>query len=129
MVTANSITFQFTNEEITRFWSKVAIYWPRACWLWKAAKCNNGYGSFSTRSREFRTHRIAYYLHYGTDPQQLLVIHSCDVRACCNPIHLRLGTQQDNMDDCTLRGRRNWPKGILNGNHKHHILKGDLIKR
>ena len=42
---------------------------------------------------------------YGEIPKGLLVMHKCDTRACCNPDHLQLGTQKDNMADCAAKGR------------------------
>jgi hypothetical protein len=35
----------------------------------------------------------------------MVVCHSCDVRACCNPDHLWLGTQSDNIKDAIAKGR------------------------
>jgi len=32
-------------------------------------------------------------------------MHTCDNRRCCNPAHLRIGTQQDNIDDMIQKGR------------------------
>ncbi len=36
-------------------------------------------------------------------------MHSCDVQACVNPGHLRIGTHADNHADCVAKGR--YPKG------------------
>lgn len=32
-------------------------------------------------------------------------LHRCDNPPCVNPLHLYAGTQADNMQDCTRRGR------------------------
>jgi hypothetical protein len=32
-------------------------------------------------------------------------MHMCDVRRCCNPAHLRLGTQSENVFDASAKGR------------------------
>jgi uncharacterized protein (DUF433 family) len=54
-----------------------------------------------------------------------MVLHSCDNRLCVNLDHLRLGTQQDNMDDMARRGRapgrgltRTYPIGDAHPNSK-----------
>jgi predicted amino acid dehydrogenase len=33
------------------------------------------------------------------------VLHRCDTPRCCNPAHLFLGTQLDNIADATAKGR------------------------
>jgi len=35
----------------------------------------------------------------------MVVMHSCDCRACVNPAHLSLGTQADNLNDCRTKLR------------------------
>ncbi len=50
--------------------------------------------------------RVAFNLGTGQDiPQGLKVLHSCDHPICCNPAHLRLGTQKDNALDRSVRLR------------------------
>lgn len=39
-------------------------------------------------------------------PAGLSVLHKCDNRPCCNPLHLFCGTQQDNIADCIKKGRK-----------------------
>lgn len=50
-------------------------------------------------------HRLAYALHSGRALAGLLVLHGCDVRACCNPAHLGIGTHAENLEQARQRGR------------------------
>jgi hypothetical protein len=94
-----------------KFWKDVDIQGPDDCWPWLRKKDKAGYGRFARgtagRLGIFSAHRTAYYLTYGEIPKGLFVLHSCDYRCCCNPKHLRLGTQSDNMKDMWDRGRAN----------------------
>jgi hypothetical protein len=46
-----------------------------------------------------------YEERLGPVPKNLYVLHHCDERSCCNPEHLYVGTQKDNMRDMVARGR------------------------
>ena len=48
---------------------------------------------------------MAWMLVNGPIPDGLLILHHCDNPPCCNPIHLFLGTQSDNMRDAASKGR------------------------
>ena len=50
-------------------------------------------------------HRLMWEQKNGPVPDGLFVLHRCDVRACCNPDHLFLGTPLDNMQDMHAKGR------------------------
>lgn len=96
----------FRPEDIQRFWGKVNCDSnAHHCWDWMTA--NNGrYGYFNMgQAGSFKTNRVAYFLHYDKDPGELKVLHSCDRGICCNPFHLSLGTQDDNMNDMVERKR------------------------
>jgi hypothetical protein len=85
------------------------------CWLWIGATTPKGYGQLYYPPRNMvRAHVVSYEIHKGKR-YGLNVLHSCDVRCCVNPDHLRLGTQLENMKDREDRHRRAPPKGVLNG--------------
>lgn len=91
---------------IMRFWSKVDIRTPEECWNWQAGLNGNGYGSFKLASYQTVTaSRLALIINKRVEPAGMLVLHHCDNPPCCNPAHLYFGTNQQNMDDMSERGR------------------------
>jgi HNH endonuclease len=76
------------------------------CWHFRGSITGNGYGHVSySRGTEY-THRLAAMLFLDLDLKDGRVVrHVCDVPACFNPDHLRLGTQADNMRDAAETGR------------------------
>lgn len=75
------------------------------CLLYPYSKDSRGYGLVggfgSGKSKS--AHRLVYQMVYGVEPDT--VLHTCDVRACCNKRHLRNGTQADNNKDRANKGR------------------------
>jgi hypothetical protein len=90
------------------FWKEVYREDPNICWEWGRAK-SVGYGSLVFNGKKASAHRVAYESVNGPIKNGLHVLHSCDNRACCNPTHLSLGTNKDNIIDSVRKGRR---KGI-----------------
>lgn len=88
-----------------RFWSKVDCSDSDGCWEWTASRQRQGYGQFKLDGRNRMAHRLAYELAVGPIPDGLQVNHHCDNPPCCNPMHLYVGTQSDNMQDRERRGR------------------------
>lgn len=70
------------------------------CWMWQGAVMNSGYGSANIPA-----HQRSYMAFHGDIPAGMFVCHRCDVKLCCNPEHLFLGTNFDNMQDCARKGR------------------------
>lgn len=86
------------------------------CLIWARAKSRIGYGYTSVyRDRAKYAHRLSYIAFKGPIAHGMKVLHSCDVRDCVNPEHLREGTQLENVQDMMSRGRH-----VLN-----HKTRGD----
>lgn len=87
------------------------------CWSWSGAKDGNGYGIISNRNKGDKSpekaHRVSYEKHNGEIPKGMVIRHMCDNPECTNPEHLEIGTQTDNMQDCSKRKRLN-PKSFDN---------------
>lgn len=87
-----------TPEE--RFWKYVQK--TDTCWLWTGAVQSGGYGIIRV-GKNVTAHRYSFFLHNGHWPEPMC-LHSCDVRNCVNPSHLREGTAHDNVQDVLERG-------------------------
>lgn len=70
---------------------------------------SSGYGGCRYLGKRVGRHVKAYCEANGVDPNTLtrkqVVMHSCDNRRCINPAHLSLGTQSQNIKDCSYKGR------------------------
>ncbi len=102
---------------LARFWKKVQLDKTNNCWLWTACTNIDGYGIVQINGIAMRAHRVMYAIAIGVVPDDLLVMHKCDVRRCCNPDHLLLGTDADNMIDASQKGRT--AIGDRNGSRLH----------
>ncbi len=97
------------------------------CWLFKGKKDRCSYGVLKINNRVKMAHRVSFVLHNGDIPIGLNVLHKCDTPSCCNPNHLFLGTQQDNVKDCVAKGRH--AKGTKKKNAKLNPNTIQLIKQ
>ena len=79
------------------------------CWLWTGAATTDLYGNIRMDGAARYTHRVSYELFVGDIPEGMHVLHRCDVPLCCNPAHLFIGTNRDNIADSMKKGRR-WRK-------------------
>ena len=109
------------------WWQRLTQQPDSDCWIFNGALDTDGYGQVHAGSRKggttLRAHRLAWEDANGRlVPTGMRVLHSCDVRACCNPAHLFLGSQQDNVTDMVQKGRFKG-RAYLNA-HKTHCSRG-----
>lgn len=61
-------------------------------------------------------HRVSYILHGRKISKKKKLMHSCDNTLCIDPEHLTPGTQLQNQQDMTAKGRGRF--GARNGRYK-----------
>jgi hypothetical protein len=88
-----------------KFWSRtMPVPWT-GCWLWTGAANSWGYGTVSYYGNNKNASRVAWMITHGeiTEPG-IDVLHTCNVRLCCNPGHMYLGTDWENARDRVVMG-------------------------
>lgn len=104
-----------------RFWAKYEKGGEGECWNWTGTLDTDGYGWQRWRelsSVGLKAHRLAWeFTHRHPVPSGMVILHTCDNRACGNPEHLVLGTQADNQRDMSRKGRNH-------NSAKTHCRKG-----
>lgn len=102
---------EIRNAAVTRelFWSRVDKtpgFGPGGdCWEWQRTLTCNKYGTVRFSGSQRLVHTVAWQLINGRK-STLHILHSCDNPPCCNPAHLREGTDKDNSDDKYKRNRQ-----------------------
>ncbi|MHA2136087.1 MAG: HNH endonuclease signature motif containing protein [Candidatus Thorarchaeota archaeon] len=113
-----------SSRRLKQFWEYVNK--TDNCWEWTGYILSSGYGQFKIACKNYRAHRIAYALSFG-QPMGI-VMHTCDNRCCCNPKHLRDGTNAENSADMVAKGRVFKPIGELHPNRKLTCHKANMIR-
>ena len=114
-------TFHYRIKVTEGFWEAVATppdMSPSVCWEWTGSKNKQGYG-YKGKSL---AHRVAYEVTRNRPIRPgYVIMHLCDNPSCCNPYHLKEGTQKENLRDASLKGR-------MPGNRKYQFSEKELNK-
>lgn len=102
-----------------RFWRHVDQFAAEECWPWRGGTTSAGYGRFKIGGKLFSSHRLAFAIANGSVPKGsgyhgTVIMHTCDNPRCCNPAHLRSGTNRDNAQDMAAKGRNHVPSYFRN---------------
>jgi hypothetical protein len=108
---ATTVRFKagLTARQITRFLSKITG--GSGCREWLGSRLPHGYGQFHAgRFEDGRqdlryAHRVMWELCHGPIAPGQVIRHLCDNPPCCNPDHLTIGTQADNIRDAAVQGK------------------------
>ena len=109
---------------LERLWNCIDWYGKDsgACWDWLGLAKQGGYGRVRVKTakgyKSYLVSRLIAHdsgllptLEYKGHDSGTTVRHICDNPKCCNPAHLTIGTQKDNIQDMLNRGRHRAPKG------------------
>ena len=101
------------------------------CWPYTGSTDRRGYGRpgravvRGTETKRYYAHRRSYEIHVGPIPDGKLIMHTCDNPPCCNPKHLRIGTDAQNNADMRRKGRHakgdEFPQAKLNADKVREI--------
>ena len=96
-----------------------------SCWPWLKHKDKDGYGRLRYQTKRMGAHQWSYLHHIGPIPNNMFVCHACDNPSCCNPMHLWIGTPQENTKDRDIKNRYKppFPKGSLRSTARGKIRK------
>ena len=95
------------------------------CWLWTGrVNSYSGYGEYNWKAKSvkakgsaIRAHRLVFELLESKIPDNKILLHLCDVKLCCRPSHLRIGTHADNKKDLVDKSLH--PKGARLTRYPH----------
>lgn len=77
------------------------------CHLWRGAKQKSGVGTVTIvkadrQTVNFKAHRVAHWLYYGTMPDDLFCVHACNEISCVNPHHIYLTTRKKGIGQARI---------------------------
>lgn len=101
---------------------------PSGCLEWQGALDGKGYGQIVVLGQKMQLNRFALELKIGRELiGEEYALHKCDNPSCCNPDHLFIGDQLENVRDMWRKNRQG---GQFAKGHKMNpefVLRGEQI--
>lgn len=116
---------KYSQKDLIRIRKHIKINKITGCWEYIGAPDKNGYHKFTINRNgkqiQIKAHRAAIEMATGIlVPKDKCVCHKCDNPPCCNPNHLKVGSNQDNYNDMRNNGRDKKAKGEQAGNARYN---------
>lgn len=116
------------QNDVKNLWEKVDKKSEDECWPWLGQITEKGYGRVRFQGGRYYAHRVIFWLQFPNQIElsapkidrdtQGFLLHKCDNPVCCNPSHLFVGSQLDNIRDRDRKNRHADFSGEKNPNSK-----------
>lgn len=95
------------------------------CWTWQGSK-GKGYAKILHGGKLRLAHRETYRMFNGPLQDGMVVMHKCDNPSCVNPLHLKLGTSEENVREAH---QRMLSKRVTAQSDKHILMAAHIMNR
>ncbi len=123
-----SLKINITKERELELLNKLRTNSETGCIEWQGRLHKWGYGMVKYQGENIGTHRFFYALLVHDLQSGEEVLHTCHNRKCCNPHHLYIGTQKQNIKDCIDAGRGNRSTGKGSRRHLSKLSENEIIE-
>lgn len=114
---------KYEKELMNRMKTKIKKL-KNGCWEWLGCTKQGNYGVIRAKRRNYLVHRLMFELYLKEDIQGKYVCHRCDNPICCNPQHMFIGSQTENMKDAVLKKRMKYGED----HYARKLCEDDVIK-